>query len=454
MTVARERNTPNAIEDYSVPWASSLPSLLDNVHYRIEGPYERSSTRRWLGIISSHAAKFGYASQEWQSALQSSMQLAKQQNWGILFARSTPYAQIIAHAVRALRLPSLSIVFENEPECPSRDDPSGLHGRLTLIQDDFAPAGNAPLHDRAVAYMSEYLFAVEIRSGGKVEKLVVDRLQRNDIPSATTYVAGHFKATGENRTYKRLLDEGAIGWFSSTSVKDTRGSSVSCILEAMFTRRCLLAMPRPTFQPIVPLGLIPSSNKYLTHCTRARRGPWPDQSLGQFHDELIQNAWSQLPHPLETLVRILTQQRLIATKNFRQGNLDTVCFSEQPIDQLLGMRRFQSHLSRWDWEAYGIMIDRDWMAAQGARPVTYLNRDQANHRSAEERAFSQVISNKPNSQDWRNEKEWRYSGDLRLHQVPFSKGIVFVPSMAEAEAIAAISRWPVAVVNGARRCSS
>ncbi len=112
------------------------------------------------------------------------------------------------------------------------------------------------------------------------------------------------------------------------------------------------------------------------------------------------------------------------------------------------MRRFQSHVARWDWEPYGIMIDRDWLESNGARQVTYIDRATAKQASEEELGFCQVISNESGSQDWRNEQEWRIAGDVRLSQVPFSKAIVFVPTMADARAIQSLSRWPIAIAMG------
>jgi len=161
----------------------------------------------------------------------------------------------------------------------------------------------------------------------------------------------------------------------------------------------------------------------------------------------MQSPWETQPTVLETLQKILMQQRLIATNNFRRGNIDTVCFSSNEITELLSMRKFQSHLARWDWEPYGIMIERAWLESNGAKQVSYIDRANATQMSKDALAFCQVVSSDSNSTDWRTENEWRIAGDVRLSKLPFSKAIVFVPTYSEAKAIQPISRWPIVVTS-------
>jgi len=293
-----------------------------------------------------------------------------------------------------------------------------------------------PLHDRAAVFLADYLFALNVRTGGKMAQLIATRLEKDEFQDGSTYVS---LSSREPRTSTDSsldwLQRGAIGWIAMDRASE-RASDVA---------KSEVPIPS-TVQPILPLrNLIGSQRKLLIHCTRARRGPWPDQSLAQFHDELLHSPWLQYPDVITSLKRILSQQRLIATKYCRRGDIETVCFSEVPIDQLLKRRRFQSHLSRWDWEPYGIMIDQEWLMEMGVKPVSYVDREQAKKMSDGQLTYSQIVSNRTTSQDWTAEKEWRLAGDLRLTHVPFSKAYVFVPSMAEAVAIQHLSRWPIAV---------
>jgi len=278
--------------------------------------------------------------------------------------------------------------------------------------------------------------------------LLEKRLGCRDIPAGTTYLSLPTSYASKSRQSKPAdwLDRGAIGWLNTRN-SDT---SVQRFVTDASNFECKTSVHTPydgTHLPIFPIRLLGTrASKYLVHCTRSRRGPWPDQSTSQFHDDLMQNPWKAQPTVLETLQRILKQQRLIATNNFRRGNTDTVCFSSNEIAELLSMRKFQSHLARWDWEPYGIMIDRDWLEKNGAKQVSYIDRMTAKQTSDDALAFCQVLSNETHSKDWRKEQEWRIAGDVRLSRVPFSKAIVFVPTLAEAKTIQALSRWPIAVI--------
>lgn len=110
------------------------------------------------------------------------------------------------------------------------------------------------------------------------------------------------------------------------------------------------------------------------------------------------------------------------------------------------MRAFQSHLARWDWEPYGIAIRRDRLEQQGARPVVYLKPSVLKQLSDTEVVYAQVASEKPGDRDWRVEAEWRVAGDVRLTSIAFDEAFVFVPNRGDAELLAPISRWPIAIV--------
>jgi hypothetical protein len=438
-----------SIEGYHIPWSASLKSWLGDVSFRFEGLHADPPHVRWLGIVSSHRSKWDYANECWQRSLQSAIRLAIQQRWGLLFASDTPYASIVANAAQRYHLPSIVV----ETNACDRNDSSETFGnavRLQLLKTSSQPESDVPLHDQAVVCLSHFVFALSVRSGGKMESLLKRRLQSADIPEGTTYVACHQGTSRPGAPEPSLLQCGAVGWVH------TRDSNViSAVSDRLANADAVIPRCRTlasecgvfTVQPTMPLEKLMQSDRFLIHCTRARRGPWPDQSLEQFHDELLCHGWSGSPQPIETLCRILDQQRLFASRLGRQGFRETVCFSEARIETLLAMRRFQSHLGRWDWEPYGIMIDREWLAAAGARPVTYVDRHQAKKMNPEELTFSHVVSNASNSQDWRREKEWRLLGDLRLQTVPFHKAIIFVSNSEEAKIVSGRSRWPIAIVN-------
>ena len=452
----RMAEIPTPIERFRIPWSGALPSLLGSLSFRLDLPCRNPVPQEWLGIVSSHNRKHGYASQDWQESLMSALRLAHRQGWGVLSAHDAPCSEVVIHACKRFHVPFRVIRVANGSELNQHSEQHSCSdghscdcGILWIACAGENTNGKIRIHDLASVFLANQLFVIELREGGKIAELLERRLSCQDIPPGTTYLSLPTTYAPKSRQSTRTdwLDRGAIGWLN------TRNSDLSDprLASDLSSFECGTSVQTPydrTHIPIFPIRLLGAlASKYLVHCTRSRRGPWPDQSISQFHDDLIQNPWNAQPSVLETLQRILKQQRLIATHNFRRGNTDTICFSSNEIKELLSMRRFQSHLTRWDWEPYGIMIDRDWLKKNGAKQVSYIDRITAEQTSDEALAFCQVLSNESNSTDWRKEQEWRIAGDVRLGQVPFSKAIVFVPTLADAKTIQPLSRWPIVVIS-------
>lgn len=449
---------PLPIENFPVHWSDILTSLVGPLSFQLDVPCRdrMQLPKEWLGIVSSHQNKHGFANIDWQESLLSALHLARSQGWGVLCAQDAPYSDVVIHGCKRLHVPfrAIRVVnwYESNPQFESlltSDSQSCDFGTLLLGCAGESAINKIPIHDLASVFLSNHLFVLELREGGKIAQLLDQRLKCQNIPKGTTYLSLRTINNSKSRQTIRTdwLDRGAIGWLNpgkpdhtDPRVETKYGSQVCGPLAQSFHCK--------THQPIFPIRLLRAeASKYLVHCTRSRRGPWPDQSINQFHDELMQSPWETQPTVLESLKKILMQQRLIATNNFRQGNIDTVCFSSNEITELLSMRKFQSHLARWDWEPYGIMIEREWLQSNGAKQVSYIDRASASKMSKDALAFCQVVSSDSNSTDWRTENEWRIAGDVRLSKLPFSKAIVFVPTYSEALAIQPISRWPIIVTS-------
>lgn len=447
---------PCPIERIPVPWSDALPALLGSLSFRLDFRGRNPVPQEWLGIVSSHNSKHGYASQDWQESLRSALHLAHMQGWGVLCAHDAPYSEFVIHACKRFHVSFRVIRVSNwtEPNQHSEQHSSSESNSCDcgILWIDCAGENTNDkilIHDMASVFLANQLFVIELREGGKIAQLLDKRLSCQDIPPGTTYLSLPTTYAPKSRQSTRTdwLDRGAIGWLNTTN----SDLSAQRLLSDSSSSEFGTSVQKPydgTYQPIFPIRLLgATASKYLVHCTRSRRGPWPDQSISQFHDDLMQNPWNAQPTVLQTLQRILKQQRLIATHNFRRGNTDTICFSSNEVTELLSMRRFQSHIARWDWEPYGIMIDRDWLERNGAKQVSYIDRVTAKQTSDDELTFCQVLTNESNSTDWRKEQEWRIAGDVRLSQVPFSKAIVFVSTLADAKTIQPLSRWPIVVTS-------
>ncbi|MFN5769464.1 MAG: hypothetical protein ACK5ZC_17495 [Pirellulaceae bacterium] len=188
--------------------------------------------------------------------------------------------------------------------------------------------------------------------------------------------------------------------------------------------------------PIFPLPekphRAPGASDWLVHCTRANPGQWPQQNLGEHIDEILcQDRW-EIPSPLETLIRILQDRRLLATGYLKRSGSRSISFSAKPLRDLLDSRCYQRHLQRWDWEPYGIALTKRHLLQLGARPVRYgIDAD------AEVQAR------------WQMEEEWRLDRDLSLTDLPWGSGFVFVPDLNTATQIATTSPLPVGYLHRA-----
>ena len=243
------------------------------------------------------------------------------------------------------------------------------------------------------------------------------------------------------KTEANLLSSGARGWwlYHSKSLDPPNSQAIS-----------LLNSRPPNSQSIQPTILAPDEvhpDQFLIHWTRRRVGPWPDQTYDSFLDDLIFRNSRSDHSQLSSLCRILASQKIIGSANLTRDTKPVVCFSNLPIAQLKQRRVFRPHLSRWDFEPYGLAIDRDLLKELGARRVVYGDDSSWETLSASERPFFQTRRSANQKIDWELEREWRIVGDLRLKLIPRDRAFVFVASKAQANVVASLCHWPVVVLN-------
>jgi hypothetical protein len=270
-------------------------------------------------------------------------------------------------------------------------------------------------------------------------------LHDNAWPVASVYVALGADLTS-SATAGELLDAGAVGWVVSTRQLVRRESvqQSASIAHSLVDGPRLHRGPAPIIEP-------PSSDRWtsLTHCTRRRDGPWPEQSEAEFLDDLILQRRESAHSALASLARIVNERCLRASNEGIRGDTPVVSFTAAPLDEIAGMRIFRSHRGRWDFEPYGICISQDWLAQRGVRPVHYGNEQLWRALPAADQPFFQIGQSVTSQQVmvWTAEQEWRHVGDLDLRRLPRDAAFVFVPTRDEADRLAEISPWPVAVVS-------
>lgn len=302
--------------------------------------------------------------------------------------------------------------------------------------------GEIPLRDRAPFAISPHLVALHVRNRSVTQQLVEHRLVMQskeqwlaaadsadaDAPRKTLVAIGEQLVSATLRD--ALLDHGAIG-LALVSV-------------------AVRAHPPATANSIDELSIESFVGEngqwdYLTHCTRRRNGPWPLQTQREFLDDMVLDRQTAPRSALDSLRYILQSNRLVASSESVRGTEEVVCFTAVPLWELQKLRVFRPHRGRWDFEPYGVCIDRDYLAATGARPVTYVDANASVAPNAMvQRAVSMTKSGA--AWDWTVEREWRHLGDLALDKIPEDAAFVFVPTPEEAQLLRQISPWPVVVL--------
>ena len=303
---------------------------------------------------------------------------------------------------------------------------------VCCVSNPLQPTGSPfPIRDEIEVLASDQLLALNVRPNGNLHRLISVRLAQS-APSRVFLAIGDDELVTQDIAGE-LMDGGAVGWLLFGNAQQ-----VVCPMDTAPTRSAA---------EILDITSIANQDRYFTHCTRRARGPWPDQREEDFLDELILGEATRDRSSFSALIRIVRMQRLLASGESIRDSTPVVSLTAARLDELAAMRTFRSHRGRWDFEPYGISIDRQLLLELGAREVIYGDDAVWKGLASPDRPLFQKIGESKNSIDWSIEKEWRVLGDIDLSKVPSDKAFVFVPTRSEAENLAEVSRWPVVVMD-------
>jgi hypothetical protein len=284
---------------------------------------------------------------------------------------------------------------------------------------------------------ADLVHAIEVREGGNIAHSLDYRFESTgecDVGSVRIYqFADELSPKTSDCKVKK-----AVNWVLLDSADKPSGSSLSRCESGQSAIR----------NPTVPLRLMwqrsdTQTSDYLTHCTRAMQNHWPDESLEVEWDRWLLREHPTERSPLESLRRIVTQQRLRARPGLVRNDVESVSLSEVPLLELLSRRRYRNHLRRWDWEPYGVCIRKDALLEHPCQPVIYGDETIWKSLPSFQRSWYQPAVSKNGKEDWRNEKEWRHLGDLNLSELRWESIFVFVPTRQEAKILSQECRWTV-----------
>ncbi len=365
----------------------------------------------------------------------------------LITAKGTTTHEFVCRLAELFQIPIVD--FEPFPRRPSTvwfkhqaqsaENPAEQGGRI--FRAFFKPFARAcktqpkSIVDELLIGLAKSAILLSVRKNGNIQKLAQRRISRN--PASGTRLLINRKLTPAS-VESDLLKRGALAWW-------LYGPDISPSDEP--SRNHAWFDPRPGPHAIILTLDELKTKDYLAHWTRRRVGPWPDQTRAEFLDDLIFLASRREHNEISALCRILALGRILGSHGLTRDSRDVVCFSNLPLDEMLDRRVFRPHLGRWDFEPYGIAVDREFLKRLGARPVVYGDESAWEQLSDADQAFFQLEHSRSSQIDWTLEQEWRLVGDLKLDDIPVDQAVVFVKSESEALMVSALSRWPVVILN-------
>ncbi len=442
-----------------------------------------SRSSDWASIVSSHIGRYGAQVPDWPTRLQTIFQEIEKRRQVYLAVSNTtlyrlakpwctvsglPYFEVIVPARKSLSL--MRWLLDRFDDIAL--DPLQAQRKIHLSPECSSIVSNVPLsvyplQDRVAWCMSAFVHALILKSGSKSAALFSERVQDVRFPYDSIRVwaqsESHVQLVSVNvsnlpidseETAKGLLEEDCLT--SRWNVGLSLGNRLAT--ESIGVQ-----------QLTMPIRLL-DEREYLVHCVRGNPGCLSDQLLDQY----LLDAWrrGELPStsPLDSLIAILQSGRLRGSIGRIRTSGTMVSFSAVPASQLVQHRYFASHLGRWDWEPYGLLIRRQSLQDLGARPVLYGDTDmfqqldiqqrgffQPSHRTNRKRTHRMRTNRTPTNRqprsgdalpnpgrlDWIEEREWRFPGILNLRLLPENSVIAMVQYRDEAELTSRSSDWPV-----------
>jgi len=294
-----------------------------------------------------------------------------------------------------------------------------------------------------VMAIADRVDVVRVRRGGNIAKLLTKRLAWT--PGLVRVAIRLDEPPRRSTDGTDWLQLGAVGRYLPTeqlkTIPDERRGDQSGQLTSITAARRL--------SPTSPNRLLSgaAAGEWLVHCTRARSGPWPGQSLNAYRDDVLLGPPDVAARePLDALRRIARTGYLVAGAVASRQQHPVVCFSATPLAELLRRRRYRSHLKRWDYEPFGVAIRREAAERAGCQQAIYG--DNQTYKDLDPASRFRFV-HQGTRIDWRGEQEWRFSGDIDLTCFGTDEVRLFVPDNSCVEPLQRDNhgRWPIEVID-------
>lgn len=317
-------------------------------------------------------------------------------------------------------------------EGPKREDFAGRYQGLfrpdrTLFVSLFPPGPVPRLMDRwrardnLVVALSSLVYVASVRSGGNMEE-VLKRAFKRRIHFAIFIPEQSDPCSPGNMDFLKEIPRERTEKIALKTYRHTAEIPKNAPKISLVFRRGPLELKN-----------WPVKGSSLIHYTRSCHGPWPGQTLADYCQSIIELRENAAHSGFHTLVRILDERRIRASRRLTRGNFPVVSFTECLPSELEKLIKWRKALIRWSFEPYGIAVRRETLRQLGAASVIYGHEDQYKDVPDEQKYLFQLQGSAGGN--WLEEREWRLHGDLSLEAISREEVTVIVAEIEEARAI-------------------
>jgi hypothetical protein len=397
---------------------------------------------RWdvhrASVFNSRKPRLVSPHEEWLSALRAALPRLSLENMGFSSSLGTLTYDLVAEYAHSVES-SLLLVLSSPVEdiVAAKASPLLGHG----YTDSFiltcrtkaacCPKSTAQLcRDRMLAFLTDLHVILEIRPGGNLiatllrQQLASPRFQR-------IYISGR-RETADLGSYE--LFERFPGRSKAFSLEADSG--IGKAKENLGPPIPGLAHHRPWLPELW--------SDYLYHYTRSCPGPWPGQAYRAYLSSLLKNDPISGHTALDTLIRIVSEGRIRASSKLIRGSHKAISFTALPPPKLADLRKWNSALTRWTVEPYGVAVSRRLLKAHGASPTIY----------AKEAVYSRIKASyrfrfqrhELPGRSWKHEREWRLPGDFDFGSAVQGELFLFVDTHEDARRLQNLTEYLLPVV--------
>jgi hypothetical protein len=176
---------------------------------------------------------------------------------------------------------------------------------------------------------------------------------------------------------------------------------------------------------------------YVTHWTKTRHGPWPNERRVDFYGRLLKSGREYPNNAFNTLRRIISDRKIRASSEKIRDSYSVIGFTDSSPDDALRTLRWCPRRVNWNFEPYGIAINKEAAKKIGMKPVIYGTVAEYKKFSDSARPFFQNRGGE--NVDWGRECEWRHIGDIDLSLLGADHIIYLVWTESEARIVRSIT---------------